>query len=185
MQTHGASRLVHNVALIGLAWVVPCAALAQSDADVGAAVGECRRVQRTLERLSCYDRAFPPDGAAGAAVPQPSSAPVRDASAELQSEPSAAQSRDPRSAAPAERAPVSANRARIVEVTMPSLSTTVLVAADGRVFTRQNTTVVVRWPSTPFDVNIETSRLGNSTFLIHPSNGERVRVVVRDESGAQ
>lgn len=185
MQSLGARRLAHNVALIALASVVPCAAHAQADADVGAAVGECRRVQGTLERLSCYDRAFPPDGATGAAVPEPSSAPVRDASAELQSEPSAAQSREPGSAAPAERAPASANRARIVEVTMPSLSTTVLVAADGRVFTRQSTTVVVRWPPTPFDVTIETSRLGNSTFLIHPSNGERVRVVVRDQSAAQ
>jgi hypothetical protein len=180
MQSHRAYRLAQNVAMITLASVAPCAAHAQADADVGAAVGECRRVPSTLERLDCYDRAFPPVVDTGAAAPQPSSAPVREASTEVQREPSVATSREPGKAAPDERTPVSASRAQIVEVAMPSVSMTVLVAADGRVFTRQDTTIIVRWPSTPFDVNIETSRLGNSTFLIHQRTGERVRVVVRD-----
>jgi hypothetical protein len=185
MQSHRAYRLAQTVAMITLATVPPCAADAQADADAGAAVGECRRLQSTLERLDCYDRAFPPVTDTAAAAPQSSSAPVRDASTEVQRESGVATSREPSKTAPDERAPVSASRAQIVEVTMPSLSMTVLVAADGRVFTRQDTTMIVRWPSTPFDVNIETSRLGNSTFLIHPRTGERVRVVVRDQAGAQ
>jgi hypothetical protein len=185
MQPHRAYRLAQNVAMITLVAVAPCAAHAQFGADVDAVVGECRRVHSTLERLDCYDRAFPPVVDTGAAAPQPSSAPVRDASTDVQGEPSAATSGESGTAAPDQRALVSANRAQIVEVAMPSISMTVLVAADGRVFTRQDTTVIVRWPSTPFDVDIETSRLGNSTFLIHPRTGERVRVVIRDQPGAQ
>jgi hypothetical protein len=151
MQLPRAYRLAQNVVMIALASVAPSAADAQADADVGAAVRECRRVQNTLERLDCYDRAFPPAVDTGSPAPQPGPAAVRDA-----------------------------GRAQIVDVTMPTLTTTVLVAADGRVFMRESTTVMVRWPATPFDVNIETSRLGNSTYLIHPRTGERVRVVIRD-----
>ena len=179
MQSYRAHRLARQAAVIALVAAVPCALHAQADAGMRAAA-ECRRLQGSAERLDCYDRAFPPVIDAGAAAPQPSSAPGRGASTQAQRESSAPTSREPRTASPDQPAPASASRARIVEVTMPSLSTTVLVAADGRVFTRQNTTVVVRWPATPFDVNIETSRLGNSTYLIHPRTGERVRVVVRD-----
>jgi hypothetical protein len=163
MRSGAAYRLAQNV-VIALASLAPYTTHAQGETDGGAAVGECRRMQGTGERLACYDRAFPPlaDGAAAAPAP------------------SAPTSNEPGSPPPDERAVASSSRAQIVEVTMPSVTTTVLVAADGRVFTRESTTVVVRWPATPFDVSIETSRLGNSTFLIHPRTGERVRVVVRD-----
>jgi hypothetical protein len=141
-------------------------------------------------RLDCYDRAFPPG------VESEESAAARESAAAPKSveAPEAVEARESGEfvesahgddAPPLQRerlAPVAetAPTARIVEVQMPSLSTTLFLAADGRTFVRENATTVIRWPDTPFDVEIQTGLFGTSTFLQLPGGSRRVRVVVRD-----
>jgi len=116
-----------------------------------------------------------------------SAAAKRDESATAKVDESAAARRDENGAAIRERrgailgktAPEVVDHARIVEVQTPSVAETLLVAADGRVFVRTNSTTVVRWPDAPFEVDVEKSWLGNSLYLVHPRTGERVRVGVR------
>ena len=178
MQSRRAHHLALAAIIVALASAGAGGALAQEDITV--TVGACRNVQSPLARLDCYDRAFPPLVDAGNGAPASNAEPAREGRAAPQPEPREVANSQRRNAVADERSPVSATHARIVEITMPSLSTTVLVAADGRVFTRSNTTIIVRWPPAPFDVDIEMSRLGNSTYLIHPRTGERVRVAVRN-----
>jgi len=54
--------------------------------------------------------------------------------------------------------------ARIVEVSRPDVRSSRLVAADGRVFVESNTTTIVRWPETPFDVEVSRSLTGTITI---------------------
>jgi hypothetical protein len=147
-------------------------AIAQSNVDIADAVRACQLVAELSERLACYDRAFPPltgtaaePGAPAAGVTIASSAGVARAAPV------------PPPTAP-ERARWEA--ARIVALEMPSLRTTVFHADDGRVFVRNNATTVIEWPDTPFNVEVETSFLGTSTYLKLPGRGPRVRVVLRD-----
>lgn len=150
---------IHNVVAAGI--VIACLVLLQSvansqvDTPIPEAARECRRVPEGALRLACYDRAFPPLVEAGRG----------DASLPSREEP----------AAPVAASEPPATTARIVEVQMPSLDTTVFRAADGRVFVRERATTVIRWPDPPFDVEIETSRFGTSTYLRLPG-GLRIRV---------
>jgi hypothetical protein len=147
---------------------------AQSNADV--AVSACQRVPDGSSRLNCYDRAFPPLVATEDEQDAATSSASGVAMRREQIPAAALESRD------ATAARASPDRARIVELQMPSLTTTVLLAADGRVFVRENAGSILRWPDTPFDVVIETSRFGSSTYLQHPGTGQRVRVAVRDQT---
>jgi len=104
----------------------------------------------------------------------------RDESAAAKPDESPAATRERRGSFLDKTAPELVDHARIVEVQTPSVATTLLVAADGRVFVRTNSATVVRWPDAPFDVDIEKRLVGNSLYLVHPRTGERVRVGLRD-----
>jgi hypothetical protein len=185
MQSRRARKLAQTAAIAALAWLQAPAAHAQPDADVAAAVGACQRVPTRQSRLDCYDRAFPPlvdtQTEETAARGQRSEEARREASAEpRRDEQNAPAARERRNVTAAERAPAYANHAQIIELKMPRITTTELIAADGRVFVRESATSILRWPNVPFDVDIETSRFGSSTYLIHPQSRQRVRVAVRD-----
>jgi hypothetical protein len=143
--------LVHVAAIVLLACALQPPAFAQSDIDIAEAVRACQLVADLSARLACYDRAFPP-------LPQGAAEPGARAS---QGEALGA-------------------RARIVEIEMPSLRTTVFHAEDGRVFVRDRATTVIQWPDTPVDVEVQTSMFGTSTYLKFPGAGPRVRVTIRD-----
>lgn len=154
-----AKTVGHVAALVLLASALQPQALAQSDADIAATVRACQLVTELSARLACYDRAFPP-------IPQGAA------------EPGTRTADTPR--ALTNRGEALGARARIVEIEMPSLGTTVFRAEDGRVFVRDNATTVIQWPDTPFDVEVQTSLLGTSTYLKGAGAGPRVRVVIRD-----
>jgi hypothetical protein len=147
-----------TIVLLGYALQAP--ANAQSENDIAAAVRACQLVAELSARLACYDRAFPPlmGSAAGAA------------SAEAA----------PRPAPPAPPEQARWEAARILDVEMPDLRTTLFHAEDGRVFVRQDATSLIQWPDTPFDVEVQTSFLRTSIYLKLPGRGPRVRVALRD-----
>ena len=160
-----------GIAFAALTCLLLPVANAQSDVDPDA-VRSCQRVADRSLRLDCYDRAFPPEVESEESAEALESAefvePVHGDDAPRQ--------RRERVATVAE----TGSTARIVEVQMPSLGTTLFLAADGRTFVRENATTVIRWPDTPFDAEIHTGLFGTSTFLQLPGGSRRVRVVVRD-----
>jgi len=180
MQPRRPRMRAQTVAIAALAWLGTPAVDAQPNADVAAAVSACQRLPGGSSRLDCYDRAFPPLVAAQA---EQDAATRSESDAARRDEQSAAAAPASRDATADEPVRASADRAHIVELQIPSLTTTVLVAADGRVFVRENGVSILRWPDAPFDVDIETSRFGSSTYLIHPGTHQRVRVAVRDQTG--
>jgi hypothetical protein len=172
------ARGLAGAAVIGtLASLGAASAHAQPETDAAAAVGACRRVPDRSTRLDCYDRAFPPLDETEA---RQNTATQLESSSAPRREESSAPRRERRGASEDESAAAFVDHARIVEVQMPSVTTTVLVTADGRSFVRTNSTTVVRWPEAPFEVDIEKSWLGTSLYLVHPRTGERLRVAVRD-----
>lgn len=161
-QDHDAKKsIAWGMALASLAWLLQPVANAQSDAETLEAVRACQRVPGLSSRLACYDSALPPivNSVDGDVSPPPL---------------------EERAATVARPEPPLATTVQIVEVQMPSLNTTLFRAADGRVFVRENARTIHRWPDTPFDVQIESSILGSSTYLRFPNSGLRVRVVVRN-----
>lgn len=142
----------HVAAIVLLASALQPLAFAQSDTDIAETVRACQLVADLSARLACYDRAFPPLPE-GAAVTERARANQGEALGE---------------------------RARIVEIEMPSLRTTVFHAEDGRVFVRERATTVIQWPDTPVDVEVQTSMFGTSMYLKFPGAGSRVRVTIRD-----
>jgi hypothetical protein len=149
-----------GIALVSLVCLLQPAANAQSSAETPEAVRACQRVAGSSSRLACYDRAFPPvldsvDGGDTSTL------------------------REERVATVAEPEPPLATTVRIVEVQMPSLDTTRFVAADGRIFVRERARTVVRWPDTPFDVEIQSGIFG-TIYLKFPDSGRRIRVSVLD-----
>ena len=44
------------------------------------------------------------------------------------------------------------------------MRTSRLIAADGRVFVESNSTTIVRWPDTPFNIEVNTGRTGTITL---------------------
>jgi len=146
-----------GIVLAALTCLLPPVTNAQSDAQSPEAVRACQRVTERSSRLACYDRAFPPiveSVDSDDSLPQARERVASDSEPEL--------------------------TARIVEVQMPSLSTTRFLAADGRTFVRERATTVIRWPDTPFDVEVQTNNFGTSTYLKLPGTAPRFRVVVRD-----
>jgi hypothetical protein len=147
-----------GIALAALTCVLLPVANAQPEAQTPEAVRACQQLTEESARLDCYDRAFSPtielvDG--GDSPPPPPQEPAAPAS-ELES------------------------MARIVEVQMPNLSTTIFRAEDGRTFVRENATTVVHWPDAPFDVEIQKGFFGTSTYIKLPGKNPRIRVVVRN-----
>ncbi|MFL2840441.1 MAG: hypothetical protein ACJ0BT_01175 [Pseudohongiellaceae bacterium] len=54
--------------------------------------------------------------------------------------------------------------AQIVEVQRPTVSSSRLIAADGRVFTESNSISIVRWPETPFNIEVSIGITGTVTI---------------------
>jgi hypothetical protein len=147
-------------------------AIAQSDVDIADAVLACQLVAELSDRLACYDRSFPPLTGPAAEAGAPAAAVTTASSAGAARAAAAPPPTDPEQAR--------WEAARIVEMEMPSLRTTVFHAEDSRVFVRDNATTVIEWPDTPFDVEVQTSFIRTSTYLKLPGRGPRVRVVIRD-----
>ncbi|MGD2166926.1 MAG: hypothetical protein PVF63_02395 [Gammaproteobacteria bacterium] len=154
---------ISAIAIVLLGWQLQPVANAQSDAEILESARACQRVTDVSSRLSCYDRVLPPVVESHRNV-EPPPQPQRSASAAPAAEPDR---------------PLPAS-VQIVEVETPDLATTVFHAANGRVFVRENARTRHRWPEPPFDVEIETSRFGTSTFLSFPATGLRIRVTVRN-----
>lgn len=146
-----------GIVLAALTFLLLPVTNAQSDAQSPEAARACQRVAERSSRLECYDRAFPPivdPVDRNDSLPQARELVAPDSEPEL--------------------------TARIIEVQMPSLSTTLFLAADGRTFVRERATTVIRWPDTPFDAEVQTNNFGTSTYLKLPGTTPRFRVVVRD-----
>ncbi len=173
-----------------LTFSLPLSSQAQSDAEVATIVQICKNIPGISARLNCYDNAFPPPvqtidlpetvevvEAVPANEPEPmdsnSSLPTREelveTVAELEQRLQTQVIEDNNS-----------NMVRIVEVEKPSLRTSRLVSADGRVFLQTNSRSVTPWPETPFEIELTTGRMG-ATYLILYTNNERQRIRVMQE----
>ncbi len=161
--------------LASLVWLVVPAANAQSDAAILASVRACQSITGLSERLACYDRVLPPgtgrvgtigaSGASGASgavgVPTPRRTETiergnSELSREQELEATVAELEQQLERETIDSVPT----ARIIEVQRPTVRTSRLIAEDGRVFLESVETSIIRWPETPFDVEVSRSITG-------------------------
>lgn len=161
-----------SITLLALAWLVQPAAFAQSDAQLLEAVRSCQNIDGLSARLACYDQVLPPGTGTignitprvGSSVPAPrSTAPV---SREAELEATVAELEQQLLDETLDEIP----SARIIEVQRPTVRSTRLIAADGRVFVESSSTTIVRWPDAPFDVSVNTSLTGTTTISVIDEN---------------
>jgi hypothetical protein len=177
--------------------------LAQTeDADALADLEACAAIERSNARLACYDGVLgrptsPAEPAATTAVnppPSPTTAPGGPApaavaggaaavSAAAGAAPEAAFSAPDGSsaAASAPPPPPAANDAErtivVTEVRLRTPSSAVFVTDRGQIW-EQTGSGRGRYPETPFEATLEKGSL-NSTFLVSPAGGPRIRVRLR------
>jgi len=204
MRDHQAKKIIRwGIVCTSLIWQLQTVASAQTDAEIVNAARACQRVTVLSARLACYDQILPP-ALESAEAAQTDNVPAQPADAVPlvnTPEPVAANPAEPVAAMPAEPAAVIAepvappvaesrsaraepvretdlpNMVQIVDVVTPNPTTTTFHAADGRVFLRERASRIYRWPETPFDVEIQTSRFG-AVFLKF-EDGLRIRVAIR------
>ncbi len=169
-----------GIVLVYLALLVIPIANAQSDASIVASVRACQSVVGLSERLACYDRVLPPGTATVGAVRTPPAAPITRTTEAVGSANSGVSREQELEATVAELEEQleieqigTVPRARIVEVQRPSVRTSRLIAADGRVFVESITTSIINWPDTPFDVEVNRSITGTYTIRALGTDGDR------------
>lgn len=152
-----------GIAFTTLTWLVQPVAFAQSDAELLLNVlRSCQNVEGLSARLACYDEILPPGaGTVGnvssrveSRVPSTGSAVTPTRQAELEATVAELEQRL------LEENPDEIPTARIIEVQRPTVRSSRLISADGRVFVESNSTTIVRWPDTPFDVSVSTTLTG-------------------------
>jgi hypothetical protein len=174
------------------------APLAQNeDADVLADLKACAAIERNNARLACYDGvlgrpASPPEPAASSAEtqapratapagPAPAAVAGTAAASAAAAPPQATASVAPEVAAAAPPPPPQTDSAPrtivVAELRLRSPTNAVFVTADGQVW-EQTDSNRGRYPETPFEATLEKGAL-NSTFLISPAGGPRIRVRLR------
>ncbi|MDG2091431.1 MAG: hypothetical protein P8J61_10125 [Gammaproteobacteria bacterium] len=155
-----------GIIMVSLVWLMQPLAHAQSDSELIDAVRTCQNVEGLSGRLACYDQVLPPGTASiGNISPvvennvstRTSTAP---ASREAELEAEVADLEQQLMVETSDILPT----AQIVEVQRPSVRTSRLIAADGRVFVESNSTTIVRWPDTPFNIEVNTGRTGTITL---------------------
>ncbi len=182
MQEYNANKIKTGLGIVlaALTWLLMPVAHAQSDAAILASVRACQSITGLSERLACYDRVLPPGtgtvgaigtagavGTAGTAGASRRTETIERGNSELSREQELEatvaeleQQLERETADTGSTGPT----ARIVEVQRPSLRTSRLIAADGRVFVESVTTSIIRWPDTPFDVEVNRSITGTYTI---------------------
>ncbi len=151
-----------GIVLASLTWLVLPVANAQSDADVIESVRACQSITGLSARLACYDQVLPPGTQITGTVRTTETIDSDDSmdSREQELEVTVADLEQQLELETLDSVPT----ARIIEVSRPDLRSSRLVAADGRVFVESNTTTIVRWPETPFDVEVNRSLTGTITI---------------------
>jgi hypothetical protein len=162
-----------------LAWLTQANVYAQSDDEILESVRACQNIAGLSLRLACYDRVLPPaveslEGGSPRAVPRIENRPAvsnRGASGrsreELEETVAELEEQLEREAIDA------SNTARIIEVQRPSVRTSRLIAEDGRIFVESVNTSIIRWPETPFNVQINRSITGTITLRAIGVDGDR------------
>ena len=154
-----------RAALVAAIWMTQSSAYAQSDAEILESVRACQNVPGLSLRLACYDRVLPPnveaiEGAAPSSAPGMQSRPAVSGSAatarEEELQETVAELEEQLQRETIDTTPT----ARIIEVQRPSVRTSRLIAEDGRVFVESVSTSIIRWPETPFDVEVNRSVTG-------------------------
>lgn len=171
-------NILIGLAFVCLAWLLQPAAYAQSNAELLESLRDCQGVAQMSARLACYDQLLPPGTGASEASDTPDSGvsltpPPRQAAPEMRED-----RRSPRPARP--DADADDNTVQIVDVERPQFRSFRLTTADGRVYVYSNAVRIPQWPDTPFEAEIQTSIIGNSTYLNVPSIRTRVRVVLEN-----
>ena len=156
-------KVVLGIVMVSLVWLMQPSAYAQSETELLGAVRTCQNIDGLSERLACYDQVLPP----GAAVIENITPMIEvstgrstaTTSREAELEKAVAELEQQLEIGSLSESPL----ARIVEVKRPSASTSRLIAADGRVFVESNSTTIVRWPDTPFDLEVNIGITGTIT----------------------
>lgn len=187
----------------------PLSAAAQSESGLPEAIRECQSLPDNFARLACYDAALPPGQApdtaaqgrqnqreqAQQATNQQAQSPPQQAQ-QAQARQAQAQRAQAAPAAPARQAQTESRRVQsttaaaaddslaeavsIVEMRMLRSGTNArFFTSDGRVFAQISGRSRPDWPDTPFEAQLESSRLGG-TYLRIRSIDRRVRVALRE-----
>lgn len=153
---------------------------AQSDAEILESVRACQNIAGLSLRLACYDRVLPPSSESVEAgvratprmenrSPAVSNRGNNPRTREEELEETVAELEEQ-----LQRETIdSALTARIIEVQRPSVRTSRLITDDGRVFVESVTTSIVRWPETPFDVEVNRSITGTISLRAIGVEGDR------------
>ncbi|MBN4053615.1 hypothetical protein JYT97_01885 [Haliea sp. AH-315-K21] len=164
MQVHHTNKkkIGWGIVLASLTCLMQPVAHAQSEVEILDSVRACQNLTGMSSRLACYDRILPPTAGSAATVEavdrgNRASLPV---TREAELEATVAELEEQLVRETGAIIPT----AQIIEVERPSVRTSRLVAADGRVFVESNPTTIVRWPETPFDVDINRSITGTITL---------------------
>ncbi len=165
-------KVIRGTAFFSLACVIHSNAYAQNGADVLNALIACQNMPSMSSRLACYDQILPPAGSETAGnvsatspvvTPRPSTpapSPGTGSLREQQLEETVAELEQRLE----QEALQDAVTARIIEVQRPTARSSRLIAEDGRVFVESNTTTIVTWPDTPFNVDVNRSLTGTITI---------------------
>jgi len=172
-----------GVVFCSLACLLQPIAYAQTDAEILASARACQNIAGLSLRLACYDRVLPPaTESTGTGVPRPAprvdNRPSVPAVSNRENTPSTREAELEETVAELQerlqRDEIdSATTARIIEVERPSVRTSRLYAEDGRVFVESVTTSIIRWPETPFDVEVNRSITGTISLRAIGVEGDR------------
>ena len=155
------SKIKWEIALTSLLLFVTPSTNAQSDSQTLESLRACQNVPELSSRLSCYDQILPP-------------------SAETLDSDNSFASREELAATVAkyEQQEELETSAEIIEIQKPSLRTSRLLAADGRVFVQSKATTTTQWPEVPFNIEIESSLFGSTKYIKIPGRRDRIRISI-------
>ncbi len=174
-------ELGFSVSLLLLAGLIQAPVYAQSDAEIAGVVRVCQQLSDNAERLACYDRILPPAAdAANAgnnrnnsqATNAPRATPATPASPAVQEDEGGR-----RSIPFFSRDEEASFLTEIVEIDPDGMRNARIIAADGTVYVMRNSFTVIRWPDTPFMIEVQRGTFG-TVYLWLEESRQRIRVSV-------
>ncbi len=174
-------KLGLSATLLLLVGLLQPSAYAQSDTEIAGVVRVCQQLSDNAERLACYDRILPPatDSANAGnnrnnsqASNPPRATPATPASPAVQENES-----DRRTIPFFSPDEDDSFMTEIVEIDPDGMRNARIIAADGTVYVMRNSFTVIRWPDTPFMIEVQRGTFG-TVYLWLEESRQRVRVSV-------
>jgi hypothetical protein len=178
-------KLGLSVSLLLLTIVLQPAGYAQSDAEIAGVVRVCQQLTDNAERLACYDRILPPaadetNTSNNRNNSQASSAPRATPAPPVSSAIEAEEEDEGRISIPFISRDVDDQfMTEIVEIDSNGMRNARIIAADRTVYVMRNSFTVIRWPDTPFMIEVQRGTFG-TVYLWLEESRQRVRVSIEE-----